>query len=94
MGLTITAANQVIHLSRRWNPAVEDQCNDRAFRIGQTKPVTIHLPIAIFEPHAKVSFDKTLDELLSAKRALSREMLQSPTSGRDVESLFKRTTDG
>tara|TARA_R110002020_G_scaffold471249_2_gene698136 strand:+ start:12439 stop:15279 length:2841 start_codon:yes stop_codon:yes gene_type:complete len=47
IGLTITAANHVVHLSRWWNPAVEDQCNDRAFRIGQTKDVTIHLPMAI-----------------------------------------------
>jgi SNF2 family DNA or RNA helicase len=91
VGLTITAANHVIHLSRWWNPAVEDQCNDRAFRIGQTKPVTIHLPIALFEPHPDASFDKTLDELLLSKRALSREMLQPQTSDRDVEKLFRQT---
>ncbi len=91
VGLTITAANHVIHLSRWWNPAVEDQCNDRAFRIGQTKPVTIHLPIALFEPHPDASFDKTLDELLLSKRALSREMLQPQTSDRDVERLFRQT---
>lgn len=45
VGLNIIVANHVIHLSRWWNPAVEDQCNDRVYRIGQTKNVTIHLPI-------------------------------------------------
>lgn len=44
VGLTITAANHVIHLSRWWNPAVEDQCNDRVYRIGQSKAVTVHVP--------------------------------------------------
>ena len=39
VGITLTAANHVIHLSRWWNPAVEDQCSDRAYRIGQTKDV-------------------------------------------------------
>src|SRR3546814_18082636 len=39
VGLTITAANNVIHLSRWWNPAVADQATDRAYRIGQTRPV-------------------------------------------------------
>jgi hypothetical protein len=78
-------------LSRWWNPAVEDQCNDRAFRIGQTRPVTVHLPMAVFPPRPDASFDKTLDELLSAKRSLSREMLMPPTSERDVEDLFGRT---
>ena len=37
-GLTLTAATHVIHLSRWWNPAVEDQCTDRAYRIGQARP--------------------------------------------------------
>ena len=41
VGLNITAANHVIHLDRWWNPAVEDQCTDRAYRIGQKKPVWV-----------------------------------------------------
>ena len=44
VGLTLTAANNVIHLERWWNPAVEDQCTDRVYRIGQTKPVTVITP--------------------------------------------------
>lgn len=88
IGLTITAANHVIHLSRWWNPAVEDQCNDRAFRIGQTKDVTIHLPMAIHPTHGGGSFDQKLHDLLERKRSLSRDMLAPPTSERDVDGLF------
>jgi superfamily II DNA or RNA helicase len=91
VGLTITAASHVIHLSRWWNPAVEDQCNDRVYRIGQNKPVTIHLPMAIFPVHPEASFDRTLDGLLASKRALSREMLAPPVSEADTETMFAKT---
>ena len=47
VGLTLTAANHVIHLSRWWNPAVEDQATDRAYRIGQTRNVTVYLPQSV-----------------------------------------------
>src|SRR5690606_5482580 len=47
VGLTLTAANHVIHLSRWWNPAVEDQCTDRAYRIGQHKGVHVYFPMAV-----------------------------------------------
>jgi len=89
VGLNITAANHVIHLSRWWNPAVEDQCNDRAYRIGQTKPVTIHLPIATHPDFPNQSFDEELDRLLERKRRLSRDMLAPPTADGDVETLFE-----
>jgi SNF2 family DNA or RNA helicase len=88
VGLTITAANHVIHLSRWWNPAVEDQCNDRAYRIGQTRDVTIHLPMAIHPKFADDSFDARLNELLERKRSLSRNMLCPPESANDVTELF------
>ena len=42
VGITLTAANNVIHLERWWNPAVEDQCTDRAYRIGQKRCVCLH----------------------------------------------------
>jgi superfamily II DNA or RNA helicase len=91
VGLNIVAANHVIHLSRWWNPAVEDQCNDRAYRIGQTKPVSIHIPMATHPDLPNESFDEVLDRLLEAKRRLSRDMLTPPTSDSDVESLFGET---
>ncbi|MCA0405942.1 MAG: SWF/SNF helicase family protein [Proteobacteria bacterium] len=88
VGLTITAANHVIHLSRWWNPAVEDQCNDRAYRIGQRRDVTIHLPLAMHPDLKEHSFDKKLDLLLEAKRALSRDMLAPPVGEGDLDRLF------
>jgi len=77
VGLNITAANHVIHLSRWWNPAVEDQATDRAYRIGQTKDVVVHIPQSI-HPDAVIrntSFDLRLDALLSRKRQLSETLL-------------------
>jgi superfamily II DNA or RNA helicase len=88
VGLNIVAANHVIHLSRWWNPAVEDQCNDRVYRIGQTKRVKIHIPIATHPDFPGEAFDEVLDRLLEAKRRLSRDMLAPPTSDSDVENLF------
>lgn len=93
IGLTITAANHVIHLSRWWNPAVEDQCNDRCYRIGQNKPVTIHVPLAIHPVFHEASFDVTLDRLLKRKRALSQHMLMPPVENADVELLFGEAVD-
>lgn len=93
IGLTITAANHVIHLSRWWNPAVEDQCNDRVYRIGQDKPVTIHLPMAVHPEFGDSSFDRTLDKLLTRKRELSRNMLAPPVSDGDVDDLFRATVN-
>ena len=94
IGLTITAANHVIHLSRWWNPAVEDQCNDRCYRIGQDKPVTIHVPIAVHPTFGETSFDMKMDALLDRKRMLSREMLMAPVDKGDVEALFTQTLGG
>lgn len=88
VGLTITAANHVIHLSRWWNPAVEDQCNDRVYRIGQEKPVYIHVPLAIHPAYGEASFDLKLDDLLERKRTLGRDMLMPPVSDRDATSLY------
>src|SRR5215470_9196800 len=47
VGLTLTTANHVIHLSRWWNPAVEDQCTDRIYRIDQDQPVNVYYPMAV-----------------------------------------------
>lgn len=69
MGLNVTAANHVIHFSRHWNPAKENQATDRAYRIGQTKDVFVYYPMAT-SPNFK-SFDITLDELLSRKTTLA-----------------------
>ena len=74
VGLTITAANHVIHLERHWNPAKEAQATDRVYRIGQEKDVFVYLPVlrhpdAEIEPE-KVTFDQNLNRLLNEKSAL------------------------
>ena len=75
VGLTLTAANHVIHLSRWWNPAVEDQCTDRVYRIGQQRPVHIWCPLAVHPGLGDRSFDVNLDGLLHRKRELSKTAL-------------------
>lgn len=75
VGLTLTAATHIIHLSRWWNPAIEEQCNDRIYRIGQNKNVTIHVPIAVHSKHQTKSFDCILNDIMLRKRKLFREVL-------------------
>lgn len=72
-GVNIQAANHVIHFTRHWNPAKEDQATDRAYRIGQTRNVVVYYPIVI--AHDFVTFDARLDDLLEWKRGLSADML-------------------
>lgn len=69
MGLNVTAANHVIHYSRHWNPAKENQATDRAYRIGQTKDVFVYYPMAVSDKFQ--SFDLTLDKLLGRKTSLA-----------------------
>lgn len=90
VGLTLTAANHVIHLSRWWNPAVEDQATDRVFRIGQTRDVTVYLPQAIHPDPAMgpTSFDLRLHQLMERKRQLGEGLLAPGDSENDADSLF------
>lgn len=69
MGLNVTAANNVIHYSRHWNPAKENQATDRAYRIGQDKDVYVYYPMAVCKNFH--TFDQTLDDLLSRKTSLA-----------------------
>ena len=89
VGLTLTAANHVIHLSRWWNPAVEDQCTDRVFRIGQERDVHVHLPMARHPEIGEGSFDYVLDQLLRRKRELSKKMLIPPVDQREDLSAME-----
>ena len=95
VGLTLTAANHVIHLSRWWNPAVEDQATDRVFRIGQTRDVHIHLPLAIHpDPDLRgSSFDLRLDALISRKRNLTRDLFLPPDANdAELAELFREVS--
>ena len=72
-GVNIQAANHVIHFTRPWNPAKEDQATDRAYRIGQTKDVYVYCPTVVGNGYE--TFEQRLDALLGRKRSLSRDML-------------------
>jgi SNF2 family DNA or RNA helicase len=74
VGLNITAANHVIHYTRPWNPAKENQATDRTHRIGQTKPVSIYYPIVKDERFKTV--EERLDELIRSKEDLARDVLR------------------
>ncbi len=73
-GLTLTAASHVIHFDRWWNPAVENQATDRAFRIGQKRNVLVHKFLC------PGTIEEKVDALIARKRALAEDLL-SPESG-------------
>lgn len=79
VGLTLTRANHVSHLSLWRNPAVEDQCTGRVLRIGQERPVPIHIPMAVL-PDGRCLFDENLHALRERKRHLMRGALLPPES--------------
>jgi hypothetical protein len=69
-GLNLTAASHVVHFDRWWNPAVENQATDRAFRIGQRKNVVVHKFLC------RGTVEEKIDELIESKRKLSHELLE------------------
>lgn len=72
-GVNMQAANHVIHFTRTWNPAKEDQATDRAYRIGQTRDVFVYYPTVAADDFT--TFDVKLDQLLERKRAIAGDML-------------------
>jgi SNF2 family DNA or RNA helicase len=81
-GLNLTAASHVIHFDRWWNPAVEDQATDRAFRIGQRKNVLVHKFVC------RGTVEERIDSLIESKRSLAGDIISS--SG---ESLLTELSD-
>ncbi len=95
-GVNIQGANHVVHFSRTWNPAKEDQATDRAYRIGQTRPVYVYYPVVCADDFT--TFDVKLDRLLERKRSLSDDMLNgcgdlSPTEFADIVEIDDRIFD-
>jgi SNF2 family DNA or RNA helicase len=68
-GLNLTRADHVVHVDRWWNPAVEEQATDRAYRIGQTRPVQVHRLVT------QGTIEQRIAELLARKRALADSVL-------------------
>ncbi|MBY0013890.1 DEAD/DEAH box helicase [Paenibacillus typhae] len=69
VGLNLTAANHVFHFDRWWNPAVENQATDRAYRMGQTKDVQVHKFISLG------TLEERIDEMLESKQQLSDDVI-------------------
>ncbi len=70
-GLNLTNANHVFHFDRWWNPAVEDQATDRAFRIGQTRNVLVHKFVCLG------TLEERIDQMLEEKKALADSVVGS-----------------
>lgn len=86
-GLNLTAATHVLHADRWWNPAVENQATDRAYRIGQTQFVHVHKFVTIG------TIEEKIDSLLVQKQSMSEEFIQSSQwmtdlSDNDLKELF------
>ncbi|WP_139991372.1 DEAD/DEAH box helicase [Paenibacillus paridis] len=71
VGLNLTAANHVFHFDRWWNPAVENQATDRAYRMGQTRDVQVHKFISLG------TLEERIDEMLENKQQLSENVISS-----------------
>ncbi|GHV57156.1 hypothetical protein FACS189460_3230 [Deltaproteobacteria bacterium] len=90
VGLNLTAANHVIHFDRWWNPAVENQATDRAFRIGQQKNVLVHKFITLG------TIEEKIDAMIEEKQKMANDIIASSgenwiteMSNADLMRLFK-----
>ena len=89
-GLNLTKASHVIHFDRWWNPAVENQATDRAYRIGQKKNVMVHKLVC------RGTIEEKIDELLESKKSLAENVIGSggenwitEMNNEELMSLFK-----
>ncbi|MFM7920441.1 MAG: DEAD/DEAH box helicase, partial [Planctomycetaceae bacterium] len=80
-GLNLTAASHVVHFDRWWNPAVENQATDRAFRLGQQRNVLVHKFVC------RGTVEERIDQMISDKRELASQIL-------DGEGAVKLTEMG
>jgi len=92
-GLNLTAANHVIHFDRWWNPAVENQATDRAFRIGQSRQVEVHKFITIG------TIEEKIDEMIESKMSLNDQIVQqsdqwiTELNNQEIKELFTLRQD-
>ncbi len=95
VGLNLTAANHVIHFDRWWNPAVEKQAEDRAFRIGQKRNVVVHKFVC------KGTVEEKIDDMIESKIEFSEKLLSSGAeswitemSNEQIREMFTLTLTG
>jgi SNF2 family DNA or RNA helicase len=87
-GLNLTRANHVFHFDRWWNPAVENQATDRAFRIGQTKNVQVHKFLCVG------TLEEKIDEMIESKKEVAEKVVGTgegwltELSTTDLKELF------
>lgn len=92
-GLNLTAANHVFHYDRWWNPAVENQATDRAYRIGQTRNVQVHKLVC------SGTLEERIDDMLSEKQELAEQIVGSgenwitELSDDELRTLFRLSAD-
>jgi SNF2 family DNA or RNA helicase len=93
-GLNLTAASHVVHFDRWWNPAVENQATDRAYRIGQKRNVLVHKFVC------RGTIEERIDQLIESKRQLAQDFLSgggeinlTEMSDRDLLVLVKLDLD-
>jgi non-specific serine/threonine protein kinase len=72
-GLNLTAASHVVHFDRWWNPAVENQATDRAYRIGQKRNVLVHKFVC------RGTIEERINQMIESKQALVNDVLQNDT---------------
>jgi SNF2 family DNA or RNA helicase len=88
-GLNLTAADHVFHFDRWWNPAVENQATDRAFRIGQTKRVQVHKFLCAG------ALEEKIDEMIEGKKDLAERTVGAgegrltELSNRELKNIWK-----
>jgi SNF2 family DNA or RNA helicase len=94
VGLNLTAANHVVHVDRWWNPAVEDQATDRAFRIGQRKNVQVRKLICAG------TLEERVDQMIERKKALAERVVGTgeewltDLSTDELREVFRLTAEG
>jgi non-specific serine/threonine protein kinase len=84
-GLNLTAAQHVVHFDRWWNPAVEDQATDRAYRIGQQRNVLVHRFVC------RGTLEERIDAMLTGKRAVADALLSG--GGADGAAVLTSMSD-
>jgi SNF2 family DNA or RNA helicase len=87
VGLTITSANHVVHYTRWWNPAVENQATDRAYRIGQEKDVYVYQIITTDSKNfPQGTVEEIMHKLLEEKRALAENIIV-PFNTKEIQQM-------
>lgn len=93
VGLTLVEANHVLHYGRWWNPAVENQATDRAYRLGQRRPVHVYSFIGVDTTGSiPRTLDQAVEELLQERRKLARDFLLPTSEVEEARNVIARLT--